>query len=221
MLSGGVAGRGRRVPVDSPVKTWLSTDQNGRRRTLRPAFFLKFLGVLDFVGLPWKSSWWRRGESNPRPRTLKQSFYRRRPEIDLGSDVPSGRASRTQTVLVLTLDSTDNIERQPGGVSPASGLPGVGQREAGLKRPGRSRNRWRLSCFRVFNEASRNLGLQPCRRYPRRNQCAPRDVPSTHIRTPGPAASTNSVKKARNLDLSRIFDPDQRQGGLHEPANRF
>jgi hypothetical protein len=30
------------------------------------------IGFLDFAGWQWKDDWWRRGESNPRPKAISE-----------------------------------------------------------------------------------------------------------------------------------------------------
>ena len=38
----------------------------------RPNLIKFLMGLMDFIGFHWMLSWWRRGESNPRPKSVNR-----------------------------------------------------------------------------------------------------------------------------------------------------
>jgi len=60
---------------DTVIYDGMSMDLIGTYRNRKAPKSLSGLGALDFTGLFWIVVWWRRGESNPRPKIFHLSVY--------------------------------------------------------------------------------------------------------------------------------------------------
>jgi len=135
----------------------------------------KFKGLLYFLGLCWIKIWWRRRESNPRPKTFNPSVYMLFLEFEsrlmrllqagcaIGQPTDIRRSGRRRTGSTIPLvDALYRIcRRGPGRTVAALGSYGVGI----------------IVCDYVYPHqdlrADRTLGMQLEYHCPRRNRFAP------------------------------------------------
>src|SRR5512141_2104206 len=154
-------------PSDVNIFPWTSSD--GRHKK-SPGF----RGFPYCVGLPWTITWWRRGESNPRPKILYSGPLRAFPVVWISSPgTPAGR---------VPFGPSREKSRPSAPREEASGYPvrvtssrlyghsTVGGRR--LKPPELTDSRWRLLVSRFLRGAGPRHATHE-HRHPRRNRFAP------------------------------------------------
>ena len=158
-----------------------SPDSVARCRQEKPR---AWRGFSDCLGLHWTVIWWRRRESNPRPKALRARRYmlvtlfnlvRRQhnvrstpPNQPLGFD-PQPKGAGADDPVIMTLHP--RAQAQVG-----SGL--------GLKRPERRRRRSRLSFCHRINEEDDALGMLQTTSRPPSKPCRPRGSQMVAARRP-------------------------------------
>ncbi len=132
----------------------------------------------------WSSSrpfgWWRRRESNPRPKALYRQFYMRS-QVVWFNHGPADRQADTQRVtLNLTLHQVTRCSAMPRNDSAlafASRPEAVPEQSpAGIRPRERNGRRWRLSLFQLDLRGDWPSARPALLCNPRRSQVRPRDL---------------------------------------------
>ena len=135
-------------------------------------------GLLVFLGLPWILTWWRRGESNPRPKILYSGPLRAFPVIwvsspgTLAGKVPFGPSREKARPSAPREEASGYPVRVTS--SRLYGHSTVGGRR--LKPPELTDSRWRLLVSRFLRGAGPRHATHE-HRHPRRNRFAPLQPP--------------------------------------------
>ena len=79
---GATSSEGRSIaPNVAPTYHWMSTDIVAPHRTKKQTKSPQLRGISDGTGFPWNPKWWRRRESNPRPKGFRRERLRAYPAV--------------------------------------------------------------------------------------------------------------------------------------------
>ena len=134
----------------------MATRSTGGRNPAWRGDFRQEKGPGDYPG---PSVWWRRGESNPRPKMIDPRYYMLVLLIGLTGGNSTDKAHRAASLLCSRPSATGMPPDHPVIVTLHPRARAQAGSGLGLKRPERRRRRWRLKFCHQINEVGDDLGM--------------------------------------------------------------